>query len=128
MTLYPFYITKKTKMNFTGFNNQVSRNNLRGSVSADFHTRVFLRTVFERSITNCQTTNYDRLFYLAKPVIVTLKQELQTFGISSNAINHLFNQTLLVFADFFTMNVDHTYPDKCSSDVVGRSYVFTFAK
>jgi len=48
------------------------------------------------------------LFYLARLISVTQKQKLQTIGISSEAINHPFNNTLHVFADFFTGNADHT--------------------
>jgi len=48
------------------------------------------------------------LFHLARLISVTHKQELQTSGISSKAINHPFSKTLLVFADFFTGNTHHT--------------------
>jgi len=36
-----------------------------------------------------------------------LKQELQTSGISCKATKHPFNKTLLVFADFLTVNARH---------------------
>jgi len=41
---------------------------------------------------------------LAKPVIVTLKEELQMSGILSNTVN----KTMLVFANLFTVNTHHT--------------------
>jgi len=48
------------------------------------------------------------LFYLARRISVTQKYELQTSEISSKAINHPFNKTLLAFADFSTGNTHHT--------------------
>jgi len=41
---------------------------------------------------------------LSRLVSVTLKQELQTAGISSNTVN----KTTLVFASIFTVNANHT--------------------
>jgi len=41
---------------------------------------------------------------LERLVSVTLKQGLQTSGISSNAVN----KTMLVFANFFAVNALHT--------------------
>jgi len=41
---------------------------------------------------------------LSRLISVTLKQELQTSGISSNTVD----KTMLVFANFFTVNVHHT--------------------
>jgi len=40
------------------------------------------------------------LFYLARLISVTWKQELQASGISSKAINHPFDKSLLVLSDF----------------------------
>jgi len=45
------------------------------------------------------------LFYLARFANITWKQELQTSKISSKAIKHPFNKTLLVYnIDFFMVN------------------------
>ena len=70
------------------------------------------------------------LFYLARLVSVTLKQELQTSEISSKTIKHPFNKTLLVFADFFTLNARHAVYKlgKHSSDIVDWSHAFTLRK
>jgi len=54
------------------------------------------------------------LFYLARLASITLKKELQTSKISSKAIKHPFNKSLLVFTDFFTVNAHPHNPDKRS--------------
>ena len=43
------------------------------------------------------------LFYLSRLANINWKQELQTSKISSKALKHPFNKTLLVFTDFFTV-------------------------
>jgi len=50
------------------------------------------------------------LFYLTRLVSVTQKQELQMSEISSEAINHSSNKTLLVFGFFnFFMGNAHSH-------------------
>jgi len=58
---------------------------------------------YQTSETSLKTSEVATLF-----VSATQKQELQTSRISSKAMNHPFNKTLLVFADFFTVNAHHT--------------------
>ena len=62
-----------------------------------FKTGYFFTKVLPLRLTKPQITI---LFYLARLVSVTQKQELQTSEVSSEAINHSLNKTLFVF-DFF---------------------------
>jgi len=54
------------------------------------------------------------LFYPARLASITQKQELQTSKISSKAIKHPLNKSLLVFTDFFTVNTHPHNRDKRS--------------
>jgi len=56
-----------------------------------------------------ETTNYDCILpNKTYNINVIQKQDLQTSGISSKAVNHPFNKTSLVFADIFTENTEHS--------------------
>ena len=90
--------TAVTKMRLLGSHIQVHYGNFHNTLSADFQSRVLLFTnVLSWSLTKPQIIT---LFYLARPISVTHKQQLQISGISSKAINHPFDKTLLVLADF----------------------------
>ena len=67
-------------------------------------------------------------FCLARLAIVTSKQELQTSGITSNAINHLSIKPCLSLLIFVGWTLIMHKPDKRSSDIVDGSQVFTLRK
>jgi len=74
------------------------------SLTKEALPRSLTKEALPRSLTRPQIMTS---FYLARLVIATSKQELQTPGFTSKAINYPFNKTLFVFANFFTVNAHH---------------------
>jgi len=82
-------------------------------LSSDFHSRFSFSQKFS---TVFNETNHKLWLYFTyrRLISVTQQQELQTSGISSKAINHLFSKSLLVFADFLRGTLVIYRPDKNS--------------
>ena len=74
------------------------------SLTKEALPRSLTKEALPRSLTRPQIMTS---FYLARLVIATSKQEWQTPGFTSKAINYPFNKTLFVFANFFTVNAHH---------------------
>jgi len=93
----PCYTTTVTKMPLFGSHSQVYYNHFYNTLSADFQIRALLFTeVLSWSLTKLQIMT---LFYLARPFSSLTNIRFKLLG-SRPAIDHPFDKTLLVLADF----------------------------
>jgi len=87
-------------MLFVGSNSQVYYDKLQNRPSADFSSTSRVLFTKKKIAMVFNKTTIMSLFYLARFANITLKKELQTSKISSKAIKHPFNKSLLAFTGF----------------------------